>query len=182
MSFTGGANTLMVAGIDTTKTYTPTSGAGTVTDVSNLPYTLGTVVARKGSDGQMRRYKFVLVEDAALVSGQLVCYTTDDNDYEVTNDRSGGTSDNNKPAGLAVQAIADGSCGWIQTAGLNDVAITTDGSVAADEPLIAHATTDGGADSGANTDNPNIFFGYAQDADTGTSLAAGLVMLDCPGG
>lgn len=182
MTFSGGANGLMVAGIDTSQTYTPKSGSGTVTDVSNLPYTLGTVISRKGSDGFTRRYKFVLVEDAALAAGNLVCYTTDDNNYEVTKDRADGTSDNSKPAGLAIVAIADGDCGWIQTAGLNEATITTDGSVAADEPLIAHATTDGGADSGANTDTPNKFFGYALDADATNDLVAGKVMLECPGG
>jgi len=166
-------------GVDTTFTQTPASGSGTVTDLSNMRHRPG-AIATKMVDGGEVVYKWVLVEDANVTAGQLLCYTTDDNQYEVTNDRSGGTSDNNKPAGLAVQAITDGDFGWIQIQGISQAAITTDGSVAADEPLIAHATTDGGADSGANTDNPNIFFGYALDADTSTTLAAGLVILQCP--
>lgn len=167
---------------DVTRTYTPASGSGTVTNVSNLPVKLGTVVQGRGTNDATEQvfYKFVLAEDAAIAAGNLVCYTTDDNFYEVTNDRSGGTSDNNKPAGLAITAIADGDCGWIQVRGISQAAITTDGSVAADEPLKAHATTDGGADSGANTDNPNIFFGYALDADASTTLAAGKAYIDCP--
>lgn len=167
---------------DVTATYTPASGTGTVTDVSNLPWRLGTVIQGRGTNNAAEQvfYKFVLVEDAALVVGDTVCYTTDDNHYEVTKDRSGGTSDNSKPAGLVVTAIPDGDCGWIQVHGISQADITTDGSVAADEPLIAHATTDGGVDSGANTDNANIFFGYALDADASTTLAAGKAYIDCP--
>lgn len=182
MVFTAGADPKFIVGIDTSKTYTAASGASTATDWSNLPFTPGQVVSRRGADGFTRNFKFVLVEDLALVAGNLVCYTTDDNNYEVTADRSGGTSDNNKPAGLALVACTDGLYCWIQTAGPNLVAITTDGGLTADEPIIAHASTDGGAESGANSDNPNIMFGYALDADASTTLAIGKVMLGCAGG
>ena len=175
------ANVRAIAGIDTSKTYTPASGASTVTDVSNLPYSLGEVVERKGVNGGICQYKFILVEDLALVAGNAVCYTTDDNNYEVTADRSGGTSDNSKPAGLAIVAIADGLCGWIQTKGLNDVAMVTDGGVAADEALIAHASTDGGLETGATTENASLHFGFAKDADTGSAMPIGTVYLNCPG-
>lgn len=165
---------------DTSRTYTPASGSGTVTDVTNLPVTLGTVWEDPTT---LKRYKFVLVEDAAVEVGDVVCYTTDDNGYEVTEDRSGGTSDNNQPAGLVVTAIADGDCGWIQTYGLSDAAITTDNAVAAGESLIPHASTDGGVDSFApGSSDPATILGQALDADTGTSLAAGLVFLNCPKG
>lgn len=169
---------------DVTQTYTPDGGTGTVTDVKNLPFKPGTVVKGVGTNDATQEvyYKLVLAEDAAITSGQLVCYTTDDNFYEVTNDRSGGTSDNNKPAGLAIGSIADGDFGWIQVRGISQAAITTDGNVAADELLIAHATTDGGADSGAasGATDPNLAFGYALDADSGTTLAAGKAYIDCP--
>ena len=168
---------------DTSRTYTPASGASTVTDVSNLPMALGTVVKDKDSNGMEIRWKLVLVEDQALVAGDLVCYTTDDNHYEVTSDRSGGTSDNEQPAGLCVTAIADGKCGWIQTYGPSQAAIVTDGGVTNGESIIPHATTDGGADSStAGTDTPYDSFGQALDDDTGTALAAGKVFLDCPKG
>ena len=65
--------------------------------------TPGTVVER--SDG--RQFQWVLVEDLALTDGATVCYTTDDNAYEVTMDRAGGTSDNEQAAGLCVNAIAE---------------------------------------------------------------------------
>ena len=104
-----GANTKAVAGADTSLTYTPNGGSGTVTDVSNLPYALGTVIQRITS-GIERRFKLVLVEDLALAAGNAVCYTTDDNNYEVTADRSGGTSDNGQPGGVGLGTATDG-CG-----------------------------------------------------------------------
>lgn len=180
IGYAAGAQLATVAP-DTSKTYTPRSGLSTVTDISNLPYALGTTVVTKTAAGQELRYKMVLAEDAALVVGDLVCYTTDDNNYEVTRDRAGGTSDNEQPAGLVVTAIADGACGWIQTYGPSQAAIVTDGSVAAGEAIIAHATTDGGADSstGTSANAPDNTFGQALDADTGSALAANLLMLRC---
>jgi len=166
---------------DLTMTYTPNSGAGTVTDTSNLPVELGTVA--QSADGQ-KRYKFVLVEDQAAVVGQVACYTTDDNAYEISTKNGEGVNDIRQGAGLVVTAIADGDCGWIQTYGLSDADITTDGNVAAGEALIPHATTDGGVDSSTGTSvyAPFDIVGQALDADTGTTLAAGDVFLACQKG
>jgi len=171
------ATTQNRVGVDITFTQTPTSGSGTVTDVRNLIFSPGTVIER--SDG--RRFQWVLAEDANVAAGELLCYTTDDNRYEVTNDRSGGTSDNEQAAGLAVNAITDGDFGWIQVYGLNLSAITTDGGVTNGEALIPHASTDGGADSAtaSSADAPGDQFGYALADDTSTTLAASEVFLDC---
>ena len=166
------ADTLV--GPDLTKTQTPDGAA----DFKNLDWLPGHVWTNP-ADG--RKYKFVLMEDAAAVVGDGLCYTTDDNRYEVTRDRAGGTSDNNQPAGLARVVIADGDFGWIQIKGLNDVAMVTDGGVSAGEALIPHATTDGGLDSStADADTPYDTFGQALDDDVGTVLAIGDVLLDCP--
>lgn len=146
---------------------------GSSLDLSESPYHPGQVIR----DGE-KAYKFVLAEDLALVAGWLVCYTTDDNGYEVTGDRSGGTSDNAQPAGLVVTAIPDGDWGLIQIRGLSEAAIITDGSVATGEELKAHATTNGGADTADGVSAHN--FGQALDADTGSALAAGLLRLECP--
>lgn len=165
---------------DTSLTYIPNSGAGTVTDVSNLPASLGTVA--QNADGSVR-YKLVLVEDQAAVVGQFACYTTDDNGYEISTKNGEGANDIEQPAGLIITAIADGSVGWIQTYGFNEAAITTDGSVSAGEDLIPHATTDGGVDSYApGTSFPSYSLGQALDDDTSTTLAVGEVFLDCPKG
>ena len=178
-----GANTLAVAGIDTTLNLTPAGGTGTVTDNTNLPYAIGTVISRgtRGVSGE-KRYKLVLMEDGDSTAGNLAVYTTDDNGYEISVTNGENTADNNQPAGLIVSAITDGNVGWIQTYGLNDVAMVTDGGVSAGENLIPHATTDGGMDSaGANDILANIA-GHALDDDTGSALAIGEVFLNCPKG
>lgn len=176
-----GANALAVAGVDLTKTYTPASGAATVTDVTNLPYALGTVIS-KSSGAQEKRYKFVMIVDQTTVVGDLLCYTTGDNGYSVTNDRSGGTSDNTQPAGLALVVCTVGKCCWIQTYGFSDVAMVTDGSLAADEIFKPHATTDGGIDSYAATEVEDVRAGQVLDADTGTAQPIGTAFVDCPKG
>lgn len=175
-----GANVTNRITVDTSKTYVPASGASTVTDVTNLPFSLGTVVQNK--DGT-KRYKLVLVEDKALVSGDLVCYTTDDNGYEVTSDRAGGTSDNAQPAGLALGAVTDGNVCWIQTYGLNDVVALSDDSVAAGEDVIPHATADGEGDSYVpGTSHPSTSFGHCIVNDETAGIPVGGLFLDCPKG
>ncbi len=178
-----GANPLAVVGVDFSRTYTPASGLGTVTDTTNLPYDLGTVVsvASRDNSGQVR-WKMVLMEDGDSTAGNLAVYTTDDNGYEISVTNGENTADNNQPAGLIVTAIADGKVGWIQTYGLSLFAMVTDNDVSTGENVVPHATTDGGLDSaGANDILANVA-GHALDADTGTALAAGLVFLDCPKG
>ena len=178
-----GANPLGVVGIDTTLNITPTSGAGTFTDVTNLPYALGTVISRgsRSTTGE-RRYKLVLMEDGDSVVGNLAVYTTDDNGFEISVTNGENTADNNQPAGLIVSIITDGNVGWIQTFGLSDVAMVTDNGVVTGENVVPHATTDGGLDSAGANDVLGNVAGQALDADTGTALAAGLVFLDCPKG
>ena len=173
-----GANPLMVVGADLTKTYVPASGASTVTDISNLPFAPGTIIT-KVSAGNERRYKFVLVEDADVEAGDFVCYTTDDNGYEVSETNGENTNDVTQPAGVAMTNITDGYFGWIQTYGLNEVAMTGDGSVAAGEGIMPHATSDGVVDTWAT--NPALLAGQAL-ADDSPTLAVGAVFLNCPKG
>ena len=173
-----GANALAVAGVDLTKTYIPRSGASTVTDVTNLPYSLGTVIS-KGAGAQERRYKFVLAEDADIEAGDFVCYTTDDNGYEVSETNGENSCDILQPAGLALVNITDGHCGWIQTYGLNDVAMTGDGSVGTGEGIMPHATSDGMVDTWAT--DPVKLCGQAL-VDDAPALAVNGVFLNCPKG
>lgn len=170
--------TRMMIAPDTTRTYVPNDGAAG-TNLANLPDVLGSV--RWSADGK-KAYRLVQVVDLALVVGDLVCFSTANDNKHVTSDRAGGTSENTRVAGLAIVACAVGSCCWIQVAGLSEAAIVTDGSVAAGEAIIAHATTDGGADSstGSSTKSPWDEFGQVMDDDTGTALAAALLLLACP--
>ncbi len=57
-----------------------------------------------------KAYRYVLVEDADLAVGEVVEYS-DTSGYEVTNDRSGGSSIGRVVAGVAIGTITDGQYG-----------------------------------------------------------------------
>lgn len=182
-----GADLKAIAGVDTSRTYTPASGSGTVTDTTNLPYPLGTVISRgtTGTDGE-RRFKLVLQEDGDSTVGNLAIYTTDDNGYEISVTNGENTADNNQPAGLIITAITDGDAGWVQTYGLSLVDIVTDGNAEAGDDLIPHSTTDGAViEYIPGTDAPAESLGHALNDDGTTSasvLDVGEVFLNCPKG
>ena len=170
-----------IVGANTSLTHTPRSGSGTVTDLTGIPYPPGYIATKFDGILGERRYKWVLVEDLDLVSGNAVIYTTDDNGYEVTADTTGGTGDTNQPAGVALGTVTDGDFCFIQTYGICEVATVTDNGVAAGDELIIHATTNGGFDTSAGVSS--VSFGHAMNDDTGTALAAdGDLFLDCPKG
>lgn len=164
----------------TSRVYSTASGGNY--ENRELPFSPGDVVFNDG-----KYYRFVKNADAvAITAGMLVTFTSDDDLINVSADRSGGTATLTRPAGLALSTIAEDSYGWIQCTGPSEQAIVTDGGVAAEDEIIAHATTDGGADS-ANyaaaadpSTSPHAVFGHALDADTSTALAAGLLLLTCP--
>lgn len=120
-----------------------------------------------------KAYRYVLVEDAALATGDVVEFS-DTSGYEVTNDRSGGASIGRAVAGVAITAIADASYGWIQVSGKHS-AVKTDGGVVKGDALVPHASGDGKADTAASgstvTNTEAQVFGYALATDSGTTSA-----------
>ncbi len=163
-------------GINLNDDITPKSGSGTVTNVSNLPYTLGTVWTDPNTEN---KFRFVLAEDADISQGDACIFTTDHNGYEVTSDVSGGTADLNWAAGIAVgsSGITDGNCGWIQIAGRNTVALVVDSGVSADEVLMSSTGNDGEFDTDSGL-IVSALFGWATASATGTALAVGEMYLD----
>lgn len=145
-------------------------------DDSTAVYTPGIVVEDKASG---KAYKYVLAYET-LALGDVVEYNTAANGYKVTKDRAGGTSIGRIPAGVALGAITAGQYGWIQVAGLNTYC-KTDGSVAAGDALVPHATADGQADTATSGSTVVITaaqtFGYSLVADT--SSASSAVLLRC---
>lgn len=119
-------------------------------------------------------YWFVGVVDAALVAGNLVEWSTTSG--YVTNDRAGGSSAGRLPAGVAIIATPVGGFCFIQCSGTGTKTLTTDGSVAAAEYLMPHATTDGGVDTMA-AGNEESHFGMAMAADATNDLVAGVWIL-----
>lgn len=124
-------------------------------------------------------YKYVQVEDMNLAVGDVVEYS-DTTGNEVTKDRAGGSSIGRVAAGVALGTVTDGNYTWIQVQGLNTY-VKTDGSVAASDPLVPHASSDGVADTAASgstvTNTEGQVFGYALVADTTSACSA--VMLRC---
>lgn len=130
-------------------------------------HTLGDIHFESG-----KAYRYVLAEDADLAAGDVVEFS-DTTGYEVTNDRSGGSSVGRVVAGVAVGTITDGQYGWIQVSGVGTV--KTDGGVSAGDALVPHASVDGQADTAASgstvTNTEAQVFGYALATDTGTTSA-----------
>lgn len=137
---------------------------------------VGTVKRDKATN---KVYKYVQVEDANLAIGDVVEYS-DTTGNEVTKDRAGGASIGRVVAGVALGTITDGYYGWIQVGGLNTYC-KTDGSVAAGDALVPHASSDGVADTAASgstvTNTEAQVFGYSLVADTTSASSA--VMLRC---
>lgn len=115
-------------------------------------------------------YRYMQAEDANIAAGNVICWSTTAG--KVTADIAGGTS-TGKPAGVAQCAVTDGYFGFFQCGGLGQVAIVTDGAVAADDFLIPHASTNGAVDTGTLGTNDANFLGKALVDDTSTALAAG---------
>ena len=147
---------------------------GAYTDSHATPkYNLGTI--SWANDGTA--YRYVQVDDAVdLIVGHVVCYEgAEANGYVVTPDRDSDEA-STLAAGVAV-AIVDVSANpycWIQVSGYC-ATVLGDGSVAAGEFVVPHASTDGAADTMiANTDGSSTAhtehqaFGLCLTSDTGT--------------
>lgn len=143
---------------------------------STAEHSLGEVMWQFG-----KAYRYVLAEDANIANGDVLEYS-DTSGYEVTNDRSGGSSVGRVVAGVAVGTITDGQYGWIQVSGRH-ASIKTDGGVTAGVNLVPHASVDGRADTETTGSTSTItsgqVFARALEADDGTTSAgtcAGMII------
>lgn len=84
------------------------------------------------------------------------------------------------PAGVFQSALASGSFGWLQTKGLGLKDLTTDGGVAAGDPLVIDggATAVGATDTMADGEEESVC-GTALAADTSTTQTAGTYTINC---
>lgn len=149
---------------------TVVEGSLTSTSTTQL-HPLGTL--RGDSDGNV--YRYVKNIDLTAADGWALCAgsTTDPN--VVSGDASGGSAITSIPRGVAIGAIPQNSYAWVQVLGYK-ANVLSDGSVAAGEGLIKHASTDGGVDSAAAGSTVAItvhqIFGKALAADTTTRVKA----------
>lgn len=158
-----------IVGAATSLTYN--SAVAPYSEVSRLPYTPGQVVYNK--DGT-KAYRLVLMTVGAAVAGDMLAFSTAADRYTVI----AGTTDL-PAAGLAINAIAQNYYGWIQVAGLNDVALVTDGNVTIDDRCSLTTANDIKPATEAEMVGGAVC-GTSLAADTGTALAAGLFRLECP--
>lgn len=128
---------------------------------SNCP-ALGSLTFYNG-----KYYKFVQFKDAVtyVASPAMVVTWADTACTTVTNDRAGGSSIGQIPAGVVCAVMTQNYYGFIQVTGVVTVG-PTDGSVATAELVVPHATTDGGVDTFSSTLEP---FGVALADDSGTA-------------
>jgi len=146
--------------------------SGEVTSTSTTAqHELGTL--REGDDGKL--YRYVQNIDLTAADGWALCVANAANPHIVSGDASGGSAINSVPAGVAVGAIPKDSYGWVLVRGYK-ANVLSDGSVAAGEALIKHASTDGGVDSGAAGSTVAITvhqsFGLALANDTTSRVQA----------
>lgn len=99
---------------------------------------------RMAADGKI--YRYVQVVDTAVANGHVVEVADAAVDYEVSKDRSGGSSIGRIPAGVAIGTISKDYYGWVLVKGVH-TSVLSDGSVAAGEGVVPHASTDGAIDS-----------------------------------
>lgn len=132
---------------------------------SNCP-ALGSLVFYGG-----KWYAFVQYKDAVtyVASPGMVLTWADTACTTVTNDRAGGSSIGQIPAGIAciagAAAAVQNNYGFVQLSGVATVG-PTDGAVALGELVVPHASTDGGVDTWSGTLKP---FGVALADDVSTT-------------
>ena len=121
-------------------------------------------------DRSAKVYRYVACAAAAtnnaLAAGEYCCADTG-GAWIVNNDVTGGTGMGTEPMGIAISAIPENYYGWIQVGGMAAVTIT-DGSVAAGEYIMPHATTDGGVDTMADGSEESVF-AFTNQADVGNT-------------
>lgn len=106
---------------------------------TNIPeHTLGECV----QSGQAE-YRYVQFVDAVpYAPGHVVCAAG--TNWQVTNDRAGGSDLSLIPVGVCIGSPAQNQYGWVQVTGIADVLVTGSG-VAAGDVLVPSGTVDGAA-------------------------------------
>lgn len=126
--------------------------------------TLGALY-QSNSNGYVYRYVQFL-DAVTYAAGQVVEWAIATALTKVTNDRAGGSSIGNIPAGIAMRVMTQNYFGFILVQGFY-ATIKTSGAddIAVGESLISHATTDGTCDGVAAGSTTTASLGIAMAAD-----------------
>lgn len=124
-----------------------------------------------------KAYKYVQFKDAVTYVAGHVLTWADATATSVTNDRSGGSSVGNQPAGIALAVMTQNYYGWMLVHGFYSAIVTNgDDDIAAGDQLIVATGTDGACDSSASASIIKIGMAVAADVD-GSNTVAGIVNL-----
>jgi hypothetical protein len=156
---------------DTSRTYS-TAAAGNY-EARELPCTPGTVL---WNPAHSKAYRFVKMTVGAAVAGDALAFSVAG---ELTRDIVIAGVTDLPAAGMAIVAIAQDAYGWIQCYGLNEVAMVSDGNVTIDDTLSLTTANDLKPATEAEMVGGAIF-GVSLLTDTGTALAIGGVLIQCP--
>lgn len=125
------------------------------------------------NDGGKIVFEYIKFNDGdgpvTAVAGHLVCgLDSGYPDGEVCNDYNSSSIKIllTDPRGFLQRVLTDGYYGWAQCWGRNKQVIITDQSVAQDEELMVHATTDGAVDSHDDTAAKVVGIALETDGDT----------------
>jgi hypothetical protein len=122
---------------------------------------------RMSADGKI--YRYVQALDIAVADGYVVENADAANSYKVSIDRAGGSSIGRIPAGVGIGAITKDYYGWVLVRGVHN-SVLSDGSVAAGEAVVPHASVNGSIDTAATGSTVAVtgqqLVGYALADDT----------------
>lgn len=124
------------------------------------------------STGKMQIYRYVQFKDAVTYAAGQVLTFANVTGTAVTNDRSGGSSVSNRPAGICLMVNTQDEYGFILVQGYYSAVVTNgDDDIAAGDSLIVATGTDGACDSvaAATTTVHTLAFGHALEADVDAS-------------
>lgn len=113
-------------------------------------------------------YMYVKFLDAVTYAAGQVLTWASATAFHVTNDRSGGSSISNRPAGICLAVATQNSFGWILRRGRYSAVVTNgDDDIAVGDALIVATGTDGACDSAAaaTTTVHTLSFGHALAVD-----------------
>lgn len=145
-------------------------------DHSEALFTVGETY-EKMCDNTLCVFQYIRVEDADLVAGDPV-YPASADGTEVTRDVSGGSRITNKAQGIAINAITDGNYGFIQVAGVGQVALTLNsGDFSAGDSIMGDTSNDGKVAGGTLGTDDGQWIGHALAASSSSVLSAGAYIL-----
>lgn len=117
-------------------------------------------------NGVLCTFRYVRFVDAIAYAKGHACTWASTTTYDVTNDRTGGSSLGPRVAGIAMRVHTQNYYGFVMVSGLHD-AVLGDGNVTAATTVMTDTSVDGGSLNLAGG-SEHLVFGLALAADSGS--------------